>query len=224
MSPPPSARDHGRALVALGWIGFFLLMASPGLPLLKPGAWKRAKFQKRVRHKVGEPGVVLAVAASRINDLVRVPISSKLRRVERVFRIHQDWHLWGNGTRRVLHLEVLVDDVLVHRTNDPEHAWQRARFRHRRVRPMVEAVAMRNGAHNWKGLGRFIVREARADFPGCERVRIQSTERGSLEAPADERVIHGRVASAPDWTLEPLVITADVTPSPHDGPAAEAAP
>ena len=200
----PSPQQHFNAVISLVFLFFFFTMASPGLAHLSPGEWKKERFHRNIEKVAGTQFANFAVMMSKVNDVVRVPISSKFRRVERTFRIRQDWHLWPRGVRSVIHLEIEVDGELVHRTNDPDHDWQQERFNHRRMRPMAEAIAEKAHAYNWKGLGRWIIKEAQADFPGCQEVSIVSKRRGQLESPDQERATHGQIARAPDWVLEPI--------------------
>jgi hypothetical protein len=189
-------RDHLTGAVALAIAGFLVVMGCPGISALEPGMSRRPGFRQRVTRKAGPVAAEVAVGLARVNELVRVPISARLRRVERVFRIRQGWHLYSNGPRRVKRL------------GDPALDWNGVQFGHRRVRPMLETLASRDKAAIWEGCGAWIVDRARADFPEAGSVTIRAVFRPWEADPADTHVVHGRVARAPGWVLEPLPVDA----------------
>lgn len=197
-------RDHLTGLGAFAVLFFLVVMGCPGISELAPGASKKPGLRKLVNRRAGPVAADLVHGIAVVNDAVRVPFSSRLRKVERVFRIRQEWHLYGGGARRVKRLEILVDGEKVYRMGDPDLDWNGELFDLRRIRPMAQSVTTKDSAFNWKGFGRFVVNEARRDFPGAQEVRIHGVFRPWDAAPEDEHVVHGRVARAPDWQLVEL--------------------
>lgn len=178
-------------LVCAGTPGFSSLGSAPSQGSLK-GDWKAkaaAGFLK---------------GSTWINQRLRKPLARRLRPVERVFRIRQAWNLYSGGPNRSRSLEILVDDRLVYRSNDPEHAWLDDKLGHRRVRPINQTLVEKDTALNWKPMMRFVLRHAQADFPEMTSLQLQAqwtNHRGDNRAPVR---VHGRRMEAPDWSIVPL--------------------
>lgn len=142
--------------------------------------------------------------ATWVNQRLRKPLARRLRPVERIFRIRQTWNLYSRGPKRSRSLEILVDDRLVYRSNDSEHAWLDDKLGHRRVRPINQTLVEKDAALNWKPMMRFLLRHAEADFPEMTSLQVQArwtNHRGDNRAPMR---VHGRRMEAPDWSIEPL--------------------
>jgi hypothetical protein len=62
---------------------------------------------------------------------------------------------------------------------------------------MVESTARSKNSKNWKGLTRFIVTQARADFPEAKEVVLQSMK--GRYPKGEMKPGHRILAEAPDW-------------------------
>lgn len=212
-------RAHLGAMSALLMIAFMSCTGTPGLD-----AWKEKTFQsERSRQKLQRQAGALTPAVLLLADLnraLRLPISMRLKPVQRVFRIGQAWHVYGVGPQEVKALEIWVDGTLRHRSRHPDHDWLSPQLEHRRLRPMAQTLATKAEATNWRGLSRWIIAQVQADFPEATEVIILGT-RGDFGVPG-ARPVHGRRAAAPDWALE--VLPEEELPDSHgpDGPLSEA--
>lgn len=197
--PPATLREHLQAAAALLLGGAFLVAGMPGLSTWGSGALRTEAARAEVLAELGPVVGALAIGAADFNRHVRAPVARRLIPAQRLFRVRQAWSLYGGGPPVVRHLEVWVDERLVYRTRDPQHAWEASRLGNRKVRPMVETAARKPVATNWKGLARYVLTRAREDFPAAQEVRILAT-RGAFGEEA-AAVVHGRVARAPDWEV-----------------------
>jgi len=188
-----------RAICILAAHVVLLLLGTPGLDFLPPRYLESERAQQAMESKYGVVRTQLAVAAADLNRL-RLPFEKTVGRIQPIFRIAQSWHLYRDGPHQIHKLEIRVDGVIVYRTLDPQRAWLEPILRNRRIRPVVESIAGKPKAVNRKGLGRFIVAQARDDFPKIRQVEIISL----YGPPPGERLRphHRMVAQAPDWTIE----------------------
>lgn len=185
---PSTLRDHLRAAAVLLVGGAMLMAGFPGLDFL--GA-------KRLKAKAPALGVAGAGLVW-FDQTVRLPVAREVKPVERLFRVSQEFHLYRDGPSRVDRLEILVDGELVYRTRDDAYAWRADQLGNRHFRPMVATAAQKADAANQRGICRWVVAQARADFPQAQEVRLQSTRtRFGVDAP---HVRFSRVARAPGWT------------------------
>lgn len=193
---------HRSAAVALFLGAILLCMGAPGFSGIGPHALATEAKKAKAARQFPRPLVEVGAALSALNRHVRIPISARLIPLQRLFRIRMDFHLYGEGPRQRMQVEVRVDGTLVYRTRDPDHAWMAPQLEYRRVQPTIETIAKKPNAYNWKGMGRYLVGSARRDFPDAQQVIISATRApyGVAEAPTR----HGRVAEAPEWTLRPL--------------------
>ena len=189
-------RDHLRAALLLGAGGMLLMAGFPGLDFLSP---KDLRVRVERAHRIAAPLGAVAEGLAAFDARVRRPVARLIKPVERTFRIAQEFHLYRDGPRRVDRLEVLVDGVLVYRTRDADHAWRAAQFGNRHLRPMVATAAQKPRAVNQAGIARWIVAQARQDFPDAEEVVIRST-RADFGAEASW-VRFWRVARSPGWSV-----------------------
>lgn len=208
--PEPALR--GLRAAAAAFVLFFLLCAGTpgfsGLGSAPPAGQMKGSWSAEV-------GAVFLKGATRINQHLRKPMARRLRPLEQVFRIRQTWNLYSRGPKRSRSLEILVDDNLVYRSNDSDHAWLENKLGHRRVRPINQTLVEKDTALNWKPMMRFLLRHAEADFPDMKSLQVQArwtNHRGDKREPV---LVHGRRVEAPDWAL--LKIS-------RDGRLVEAAP
>ena len=196
---------HLKALLVLLAFSAVAILGTPGLDyqdwrdLDEPDERQAARAALEGR----SGGAALAVALLAVSDLnrqVRQPLYDLLAPVQRPFRIRQSWHLYRDGPNRVRRLEISVDGRLVHRSVDPAHPWRDAQLRNRHVRPVMQVLAERDDGPNWRGAVRWIVQEARADWPQARQVRIVATL--ARYPGTDPRPAHAYVARAPDWQPE----------------------
>lgn len=198
---------HLQALLVLLAFGAILVLGTPGLDhqdwreLDAPD--ERAALREAAAGRPGGPVLAaLVLATADLNQHLRQPLYDLLAPVQRPFRIRQSWHLYRDGPTRVRRLEISVDGRLVHRSSDPAYAWRDAQLRNRHLRPILENVARRAESPNERGALRWIVAQARADWPAAERVEIVAT---IARYPGTEaRPSHGWVARAPGWAPEAL--------------------
>ncbi len=196
-TPPAPPRAHLQAVLAL-CIGFFFVCAgTPGTRSIGPKALNPKRVQQ-ARKKAG-PFADLYEAALKLNFAVRVPISKHFVPMQSVFRIAQNWGLYGTGPNRVRQIQIDVDGETVYRTNDPDLRWRVHQLSHRKIRPMPDTMSIKADAYNWTGFQRWVLEEVRADFPEAREVNILAI--WTARDPGAESVIHhGRHAEAPDWT------------------------
>lgn len=188
---------HIKALLVLYLHFLLLLLGTPALDFQRPSDFDSTEEIDAVRDQVGEPWTSLLLWTVAFNRDVRGPVYELFADVQRPFRIRQSWHLYRDGPKRVRRLEIRVDGTLVHRSSDDAYAWREQQLRNRRLRPVAEAVAGKTGSPNWRGLVRWIVQEARLDFPEAQEVTVTATE--ARFPGTDATVDHSYVARAPDW-------------------------
>ena len=176
--------------------GAMLAAGFPGLDYLGPRQLEEAAGNAR---RVAAPLGTVMDGLVGFDAHVRRPLARRVKPVERLFRVSQEFHLYRDGPRRVDRLEVLVDGAVVYRTRDPERNWRAVQLGNRRFRPMVATAAQKPEAVNQKGISRWIVGAVREDFPEAGEVLIRATRtRFGIEEP---RVRFSRIARAPDWTV-----------------------
>ena len=176
-----------------------LILGMPGLDFLPPTFLQSEQTQEAMKKAYGDLTTQIATAASDLNRS-RLSLEKRIGKIQPIFRVSQSWHLYRDGPQPIRKLEIQVDGVPVSRTLDSRLDWMESTLRTRRIRPVVESVASKPKAANRKGLARFIVDQARADFPKIRRVDIISM---SGRRPGDrlERK-HRFVARSPEWKLE----------------------
>ncbi len=202
MAPSPtrhSRRDHLAAAWTLLLFAAFFIAATPGFDNWNANSLKSPASREEAIKDLGPVIGRAAIATADINRAVRLPLARLLVPAQRVFRVRQSWALFGGGPGKVRELEVVVDGRVVYRTRDAEHAWRSEQLGNRRVRPMIDSLASKSDAFNWKGMGRYLVTHAREDFPGATEVVIRATRQpyGGTE----RSVAWQRVARAPAWEL-----------------------
>ncbi|MCB9779860.1 MAG: hypothetical protein H6742_14945 [Alphaproteobacteria bacterium] len=202
--------DQLRAGVVLLGLMTMLLMAFPGVDAMPANMLSTPESVDRWSKDYPRAGVLAVKALADANRAVRLPIVHELTRFERWFRIEQTWNLYGGGPARCRRLEVVVDDRVVYRSNDPDLDWRAAELGSRRIRPVLETAANKPGAANVKGLLRVIGRWAQEDF-GADAVTLRATVADFPTEPVPAGVVHpsepggpAEVAhlihgSAPDW-------------------------
>lgn len=199
---------HLKALLILLAHLLLLVLGTPGLDFQKWRQQLEPELQTQQREELGEAFVVAAVAVARFNGAVRQPLYDLVAPVQRPFRVRQSWHLYRDGPSRIHRLEIRVDDRLVHRTGDPEHAWRQAQLRNRRLRPIFANVVMKTGTPNWRGALRWVVQEVRVDFPQARQVELRATRirfPGTRRLGEQVEVHHRYLARAPAWEGQELV-------------------
>lgn len=113
-------------------------------------------------------------------------------------RIAQSWTLYGTGPMIVRRFEVLVDGQLVYRAGDGAYPWRRATFTYRRVRPTVVHTCIGDGK-NARHLARWVVAEARAEFPEAQEIVLRCT---TTPWPDGEQAVEYLArAAAPEWNV-----------------------
>ena len=150
-----------------------LILGMPGLDFLPPTYLQSKQAQTAMKQTHGELTTQIASAASDLNRH-RLNLENSIGKIQPIFRVSQSWHLYRDGPRSIRKLEIQVDGVPVYRTLDSKLDWMEPILRNRRIRPVVESLVSKPKAANRKGLGRFIVDRARADFPKIRRVDIIS--------------------------------------------------
>jgi hypothetical protein len=193
-------REHLRAAAVLAVGASMLIAAPPGLEFGGIRGLDSEAKREAARAQYGEVLVALGVAFAALERGLRRPLAAPLLPLQRAFRIEQTWNFYPDGLGWVYRLEIDVDDALVFRMNDPEHAWLAPQLTCRRLRPLVQATAVSMNSRNSEGVARFVVRHAREDFPDASEVVIRSM-RGAW--PGDRLTEHHRLyAGAPEWTIE----------------------
>ena len=194
-----SLRDHLRAVLLLAAGGALLMAGFPGLDFVSPKELREGVEPARA---VSAPLGALLGGVAWFDLEVRRPIATRLQPIERTFRIAQEFHLYRDGPRAVDRLEVVVDGRVVYRTRDADLAWRAAELGNRHLRPMVASAAQNPDAANQRGLARWILTQARRDFPDAQVVVIRSTR---TEFGTEEPWVRfSRVARAPDWAVSPV--------------------
>ena len=190
--------SHLRAGLLLFVYAAVFIVGTPGLDHM---GWRlSSKEEARLKNRYGD---LLAGAAKKtmsFNKEIRGPIKRKVGGFQPVFRIRQAWNLYRDGPRKIYRLEVQVDGTPVYRTEDPELDWLAPQLRNRRLRPVVESTVKKFKSANWRGLSRFVVAQARAEWPDATEVALISfsgKRPGKVLKPR-----HRIVSSAPRWELE----------------------
>ena len=199
-------RQHHLGPATALFIVFFLLCTgTPGFSAWSAQTFRSEAAQQRIKAQLGPQVGTAAIWLADINRDFRLPISSKLNRIERLFRIRQTWALYTNGPNHSCRLEAWVEDELVYRTRDAQHRWMAPQLEHRKLRPMVDSVASKANAFNWRGMGRFLVNAARRDFPEAQSVTLVATRaRFGLQ---DTTPTHGHRANAEtQWQLQSIPV------------------
>lgn len=178
-------------ILLLVYVGVFTLSA-PGMDSLPD---TRAQLDRALTDYPA-PLRGLASAAMAIELSARRPLEEALSPLQRPLRLAQEWALYGAGPAAAHRMEIRVDSVLVHRTQDPEHDWLSLQLRHRRIRPMVETVVMKPAPENRPGLERYILAQARDRWPEAQEVTLQFTK---TPYHGEEAIYRVRAARAPGW-------------------------
>lgn len=201
----PKPADHLRGVAVLAAAFMMFVLGTPGFDLLNAERWLPGS--KARARQLERPLGTVAVLAADVNRTVRLPLVDVLTPLQRPLRLAQSWGLYGAGPRDVRRFEIYVDDRLVYRSADPEHAWLRAELRYRKLRPIVDAHCT-GESKNSEGLAGWIVARAREDFPEATAVRIGCTVRpwptqppGPDDPPVELTWAHQRRAAAPTWTV-----------------------
>jgi hypothetical protein len=181
---------------------------APGLSMVSRRALDSGKLAKQLEGRVPGWAVPAVVGAARVGLALREPVIRPMRSIERTFRIKQAWNLYGGGPRRVVRLEVWVDGDLRYRSADADHTWLSSALDHRRFRPIVERVAEKPGAANFRVVCDLVVERALADGLGPREVEMRATRQSRGGRPSV--VHHGAVCRAPDWQV--TFLDADLQP------------
>ena len=187
-------------VVALA-VGLLLFcMGTPGLTQVKPTRLTDRQAEQ-IEQRLGPWALAAAGVVAAGNAAVRRPLNRFTRPLWKTFQVKQNWHLYGDGPYWVRRIEVVADGALLYRSRDPAHAWRAHQLEYRRMRPLLDATAVRPRSRHWSGVARFLVEAVQADHPGVERIEIWSTRtrygRDAVQA------THGRVATVPHFDLEP---------------------
>ena len=191
-----------RAIVLLVISACLFIVATPGIDGMNHKHLRSAQDVDKAKAQFPAVLVDVGKLVMDFERQVRAPIVRKLNVFERPLRLKQTWSLYGDGPTWVRRLEVWADNQIVYRTGDPQYEWMASVLDSRRIRPVVESVAKKTTPRNRKGLGRLIIRQARADFPEVELVEIWAV-RGRFPGTNSKRH-HGQRAAAPDWKLEDI--------------------
>jgi hypothetical protein len=189
---------HLRAGLIFLVYAVLMVVGTPGLDHL---GWRMSKkAEARMTKRLG-PGITkVAKHLMDFNKDVRGPVAKKVGGFQPVFRIRQAWNLYRDGPHPIYRLEVRVDGEPVFRSKDPELDWLEAQLSNRRIRPVVESTVKKWKSANWRGLSRFVVAQARAEWPDAERVELVSLK--SRRPGNRPRIQHRIVSTSPDWGLE----------------------
>ncbi len=175
-----------------------LIVGTPGLDHL---GWRMSKkSEARMIKRLGPTNTGVAKHLVDFNKEVRRPVAKKVGGFQPVFRIRQAWNLYRDGPYLIYRLEVRVDGEPVFRSKDPDLDWLEAQLSNRRIRPVVESTVKKWKSANWRGLSRFVVAQARAEWPEAKRVELVSLK--SKRPGNQSRIQHRIVSSSPDWELE----------------------
>ncbi len=148
------------------------ILATPGLDYMPIHTLRSTADQARLEEQVGPVGMRVAWGIAWFNRRVRVPVVKVLEPIQKPFRVAQSWNLYRDGPKRIRRLEVHVDGEPVFRVGDPDLDWLAGPLSNRKLRPVVESTARSVESRNWRGLARFVVNEARKDFPEAQSVAL----------------------------------------------------
>lgn len=178
----------------------FFATGAPGMSRAKPGAWDAGEVQAEIVETSPAWSVPFLMAGAWLGVHMRVATEATLGPVQRVFRIRQNWHLYGGGPRRINRLEVWVDGALRYRSADPDHQWASDQLDHRRFRPIVERVVERAGAANHGVVCELVRRRVEAETGSPpDEIRLWATRQRRDGSP--QTLAHGAVCAAPDFAL-----------------------
>jgi hypothetical protein len=190
-------RQHLGALAVLLFHAFMLIQAAPGFDFMNRNDYDEEDEKAEAIKSHGELVGQVVIALYAFNREYRRPVVDKLKNVERLFRIAQDWNLYRDGPSRVRRLEVSIDGELMHRSADPAYTWLNPQLRNRRLRPVLENAARKENISNWPGVMRFLVGEALKIRPDAKEVKVEATW---SRFPGEEPTVHHAwLAAAPDW-------------------------
>lgn len=203
VSAPSTYREHLHAVAALSVLMFLLCTGTPGFSAWDHSTLADERAQENIIRQQGPLIGQTAIALADLNRRFRLPIARRLNKIEQLFRIRQKWQLYTSGPKHAHRLEVWLDEALVYQTQSRDHAWLRPQLSHRKLRPMVDSLAAKETAFNWKGMGRFLLLNAREDFPEATTISIVAT-RARFGEP-DSAPTHGQWATATGgWALSPI--------------------
>jgi len=190
--------SHLRAILILLAYATLFIVGTPGLDHL---GWRlKTHEEAMLRKQFGDSVADGAKALTAWNKEYRAPLTKRLGKFQPVFRVRQSWNLYRDGPYKIFRLEIRVDDTPVYRTEDSGLDWLAPQLRNRRLRPVVETTVKKKKSANWRGLSRFVVAEARTQWPEAQKVELISLR--SKRPGNQSRVQHRIVATAPDWTPE----------------------
>ena len=192
MSERASGQQAGGALIAVVWFLLFWL-SFPGLDDVSVKYGSTVEERAEIRAK---PLGRLELAAVDFNRSVRGPTLEPLNLLEWPLRVKLNFFLYPNGPSRMDIAEIRVDGVLVHRTNDPHHAWKAEQLAFRRLRPVVYSTIRDQKPQSWRGLLRWIGQCAETELGGSS-IEV-TTQRGPYPGTELHPVLVYR-ATAPDW-------------------------
>ena len=196
-----SAWRHIRAAACLAVIVWMVILGFPGLDRLRPQDYVGEKRQKLL------DGGLAGRAELMVGDLdrlVRRPLAERLEWTQRVPRVSHSWHLYRDGPGAIRRLEIWVDDELWFRSQDAEHTWRKDQLTMRKFRPMVSTTASDPRAQNWRGMVRWVAREAAKDKPSLQEVRVQGVK---SRFPDGDKVEVKLVYTAGPPSFEPRKVT-----------------
>lgn len=196
--PAPWVRQLRALAVLMGGAVIFVL-GTPGLDFAGFGEYRTESQRAQAHAQLGPVWGPVAVGLMDLNRALRRPLYDAVADVQPAFRIRQSWHLYRNGPGEVRRVQILVDGREVYLTGSAEADWNEAVFRYRRVRPPMETTAKEHKATNTWGMVRWIVTEARGDWPEAEEIVVRSLSGPWPGRELDEK--HRWEARAPEWTV-----------------------
>jgi hypothetical protein len=187
-----------RAAAVLAVMALLFLVGTPGLDHLgsRLSIKERARLNKRFGPAIGSA----AASVMGLNKTIRAPVKKHLGGFQPLFRVRQSWNLYRDGPRKVYRLEIRVDGEPVYRSEDPVLTWLQPQLRNRRLRPVVESTTKKNKSGNWRGLSRYVVQQARAEWPEATKVELVALKR--RRSATRLKSSHRITSTAPDWGLE----------------------
>jgi hypothetical protein len=191
--------SHVKALFILLVYSTIFIVGTPGLDFLSPDPYP-AERQAQFRQRYGRVLTAVGLGLVDLNRTVRRPLAKKIGDFQTVFRIRQSWHLYRDGPHAIRRLEIRVDGHSVYRTNHDRHNWLEPQLKSRRLRPRVEMTTKKFKSANWRGLSRYVVAQARIEWPDAKRVELVA-----LSGPRPGTTLkttHRITAEAPDWVPE----------------------
>lgn len=194
----PAARQL-RGCASLVLCAGLALAGAPGISMMSAASLEDGSLEAQVGRRVPGWAMPAVLGAARLAYGVREPAIRPIRAIERTFRVKQAWNLYGGGPRRVVRLEVWIDGDLRYRSADAEHTWLSPALDHRRFRPIVERVAEKPGAANFRVVCDLVVERALAEGAQPREVEMRAIRQKQGGAPAV--VHHGAVCRAPDWQV-----------------------